>query len=231
MFRNSITKVCLALFATSFTSAFADSASQREANAIKEWQKTGDLMALREVASAREEQGKYSGARAALQLLKSRSGSSKMSTPEGTSNLTWAQVVDFTDHRLARKINLAAQKPAITPSLRWQLAEGVQNFKNIAPADQLDSLIQADLDGDAIDELVYIGSNGPIGKRVKNAMGIAKWDGKAYKIVWKNTGRIPFMVHIIDNDGDGWKEMFCGYTPDSDDAATLYFNGRSAIWL
>jgi hypothetical protein len=91
-------------------------------------------------------------------------------------------------------------------------------------------LVQADLDGDAIDELFFIGSNGPHGKRVKNTIGIARWNGKSHVVIWKSRRRIPFMAHVIDYDGDGWKEIFCGYTPDSDDAETLYFNGKQVLF-
>lgn len=61
-------------------------------------------------------------------------------------------------------------------------------------------------------------------------MGIAKWDGKSYQTVWKSKSRVPFMVREVDQDGDGWKELFFGYTPDSDDAATLYFNGQQVLF-
>jgi hypothetical protein len=90
--------------------------------------------------------------------------------------------------------------------------------------------VQADLDGDGIDEWVYKGSNGPLGKRTQKVWGIARWNGKAYRVVWKGSTPAPFMIHVRDEDGDGWKEVFCGWTPDSDDAATLYWNGQSALF-
>jgi hypothetical protein len=229
---NKYCGVWLSFFAIILTApTCAESSNHHETNALSQWQKTGDLMALCEVAMMREEQGQFQSARAAWQLLKKRAGNQKMTTPEGPSQLTWAQVADFTSHRLLRKINLSKYPTSLTSAQRLQIADGVSRFKQSAPVEQLDLLIAADLDGDAIDELVYIGSNGPLGKRKKNAMGIAKWDGRNYKIVWKNTKPIPFMVHIVDNDGDGWKEVFCGYTPDSDDVATLYFNGQRTMWL
>jgi len=211
--------------------AHSQSPRERETNALAQWRKKGDLMALRDVVVVREELGQFQSARAAWQLLKSRAGNKKPDMPGFGSNTTWAQIADFTSQRLARKINLAARPTTLSSAQRKQIAEGAIRFKQSPPAEQLDLLVAADLDGDTIDELFYIGSNGPLGKRKQNAMGIAKWDGRNFKIIWKNAGRIPFMVHVVDNDGDGWKEIFCGYTPDSDDAATLYFNGSKVIWM
>jgi hypothetical protein len=92
-------------------------------------------------------------------------------------------------------------------------------------------MVQADLDGDGVDELFYKGFSGPLGKRTRQVWGIAKWDGTRYKTVWRGPQPVPFMLHIRDSDADGWKEIFCGWTPDSDDAATLYWNGQNAIFM
>ena len=62
-------------------------------------------------------------------------------------------------------------------------------------------------------------------------MGIAKWDGRRYKIVRRTEKAIPIMVDVVDEDGDGWKEITCGYQPDTDDVAKLYFNGKDAMFL
>jgi hypothetical protein len=159
------------------------------------------------------------------------------------TNPSWGEAANFFIQRLQRKLNLHSnftlrhREPAQNQQhqqqndhSRRQLAEAAMSFTDSPSVDQLDLAVQADLDGDAIDEMFYIGKSGPLGKRTKKTMGIAKWNGKAYRVVWRTAIAVPFMVHVTDEDGDGWKEIFCGYEPDTDNVATLYFNGQTALF-
>jgi hypothetical protein len=98
---------------------------------------------------------------------------------------SWGGTADFFTHRLQRKINLRSKsnlRLRETPhdqqrhqlqnaQLRRQLAEAAMSFADSPSVDQLDLAVQADLDGDAIDEIFYIGKSGPLGKRTKRTMG------------------------------------------------------------
>ncbi|HEX8237543.1 MAG TPA: hypothetical protein VF600_16415 [Abditibacteriaceae bacterium] len=182
----------------------------------------------------RERQGKDEEAIDTWALAKKLWGPKQMPRHSSAPTRSWSEAANFFIHRLQRKINLRrpispqSQQPQ---QLRHQLAEAAMSFADSPSVEQLDLAVQADLDGDMIDEIFYIGKSGPLGNRTRKTMGIARWDGKAYRVVWRTATAVPFMVHVTDEDGDGWKEIFCGYEPDTDNAATLYFNGQTALFL
>lgn len=185
---------------------------------------------LLELALVRERLDKLREALAALDLLKKRYGEVK---PENFASsapqYTGKQLAEFFSHRVQRKQN--QKSVVLSRETKHLVAQGVDDWlAKSNNLDQLDMLLQADLDGDSIEEIFFIGSHGPLGKRKKDTMGIYKWDGNSYRKVWERKGRIPFMLRETDQDGDGWKEIFCGYTPDSDDAVTLYFNGKQVLF-
>ena len=102
----------------------------------------------------------------------------------------------------------------------------------------IDLSVEADLDGDLIDEVFVAGKYGPLGKRNEPFMCIAKWDGHRYKVVWRAEGKhkpriFPHSYKIADRDGDGWKEIICNFEPETDNVAVLHFNGTEAMmtWL
>lgn len=223
-----------ALYAATATDIDSDNRA-REAELTQEFRKSqgnasSKAATLLELALVRERLGKWREALAALDSLKKQYGTVK---PENFASsapqYTGKQLADFFSRRVQRKQN---QKPVVlSRETKFRVAQGVDDWlaKGFA-VDQLDLLMQADLDGDSIEEVFYIGSNGPLGKRKKDTMGILKWDGNSYRKAWERKGRIPFMVRELDQDNDGWKELFFGYTPDSDDAATLYFNGKDVLF-
>jgi hypothetical protein len=222
----------LATFALtiSLLPAGADDLATREASWLSEFQRTGEPMALGHLAMVREERGKWQEAAASWHLLGKKWGTKRRAATSSAPTSTWKALADFHLQRLARKRNLVARPPQMTSALRRRVANAAIQFGDSPPADQLDILVQADLDGDLIDELVFVGSSGPLGKRTRKIMGIARWNGRQYREIWRTTKAIPFMVHVVDEDADGWKEVFCGYTPDSDDAAKLFFNGTSVVF-
>jgi hypothetical protein len=210
--------------------ASAQDQAQREKELLREYQSRPHPEALRDVAFARERQGKHREALATWSLLKQRWGTKRMPSISSAPSSTYGRVADFFMHRIQRKINLATRPVTMTSALRDRLANAAMQFGDQPVVDQLDLSVQADLDGDGIDEIFFKGSNGELGKRKPALMGIAKWNGQKYQVVWRTARPIPFMTHIVDEDGDGWKEIFCGYQPDSDDAATLHFNGKEAMF-
>jgi hypothetical protein len=211
----------------------ADNLAQQEVELLTEFRNTRSSEALLHLALLRERRGKDEEARATWALAKQLWGPKQMPKHSSAPTRSWGEAANFFVHRLQRKINLRKSVPpqGQQQQLRHQLAEAAMSFADSPSVDQLDLAVQADLDGDMIDEIFYIGKSGPLGKRTKKTMGIARWNGKAYQVVWRTTTAIPFMVHVTDEDGDRWKEIFCGYEPDTDNAATLYFNGQTAMFL
>jgi ATP/maltotriose-dependent transcriptional regulator MalT len=185
---------------------------------------------LVQLALVRERLGKLQEALATWDLVKKQYGTVKVEQfPSSALSQSGAKLADFFGERVKRKQKQKTLRK-LDRTTRLHIAQGVQDWRARPLAAKLDLTVQADLDGDGIDELFLIGSNGLPGKHVKNMMGIARWSGQSYVIVWKSQRRIPSMVHVVDEDGDGWKEILCGYTPDSDDAATLYFNGKQVLF-
>ena len=96
--------------------------------------------------------------------------------------------------------------------------------------------VQADLDGDAIDEIFMVGQQ-VTGHDVHPFICIAKWQGYRYGIVWrsgedgKSMPLPPKTIRVSDYDGDGIKEVTLGFEFATDNAATLYFNGSSVVIL
>lgn len=214
--------------------AQADERATRETQWLKDVRSTTgneQANALSYLAIVREERGKFREALATWRMLNQRFGKLKASSAGNSRAHTYGQRAAFFSQRIRRKQNLAAKPPRVSSELRYRLAQAATSFGDAPPGDQLDMAVQADLDGDGIDEWVYKVSNGPLGKRTQKTWGIARWNGKAYRVVWKGSTPVPFMIHVRDEDGDGWKEVFCGWTPDTDDAATLYWNGQSVLFL
>jgi hypothetical protein len=210
--------------------ASAQDQARREVELMHEFRARPHPEALRDLALVRERQGKHREALSTWSLLKQRWATKPMASLSSAPSATYGRVADFFMHRIQRKINLAARPLAMTAQLQRRVANAAMQFGDQPVVDQLDLSVQADLDGDGIDELFFKGSNGELGKRKPALMGIAKWNGQKYQVVWRTARPIPFMTHIVDEDGDGWKEIFCGYQPDSDDAATLHFNGKEAMF-
>jgi hypothetical protein len=230
------TRTCIASVVTILACSLVagrcdDNLDRREAELSAEFRNNQSSETLLHLALLRERQGKAQEAINTWALAKKLWGPKQTPRHSSAPTSSWSQTADFFIHRLQRKINLSRRVPSQDQKLRRPLAEAAMSFADSPSVDQLDLAVQADLDGDMVDEIFYIGKSGPLGKRTKKTMGIAKWDGTAYRVVWRTATAIPFMVHVTDEDGDGWKEIFCGYQPDTDDAATLYFNGKTALFL
>lgn len=208
---------------------------QQEDELRREFQTTKSGQDLLHLALFRERHGKEQEAIATWALARKLWGKQQMPRRSSAPTQSWDVTAGFFIQRLQRKINLrndkSVQSRQQAQQLQRQLAAAAMSFADSAFVDQLDLAVQADLDGDRIDEIFYIGKSGPLGKRTKKLMGIARWNGKEYRVVWRTEKAVPFMVHVTDEDGDGWKEIFCGYEPDTDNAATLYFNGQTALFL
>lgn len=192
---------------------------------------------LIELARVREQMGKLDLAVDTWGLLEKRHGQKTAWNESSAPDHTYGELADFWIQRLRRKRNLRAHPP--TPpdaALRrrlWHALHPQGEYAALGGRDgQIDLMVQADLDGDLIDEVLLVGKYGPLTKRTKPFMCLAKWDGSEYRIVWRNNGLrlFPFAFDVIDRDGDGWKEIGCGFERDTGNASTLWFNGIAAIW-
>ena len=144
----------------------------------------------------------------------------------------------FYIHRLERKRNLAAS-PATPPSaetrmLMYAAARNVGHKLWGARDGQVDTLIQLDMDGDLADEVLVIGKYGRLGERIEQFVGLAKWEGQDYRIVWSAGaqdfhGVFPAAVECMDYEGQGWKTVHLGFEPETDNVAMLQFNGEQAL--
>ncbi len=209
--------------------ASAQAVTRDEAQALIDFRRSGGPNSLSTLALLREQRGAWDEAAASWRLLKKRYGKKKRQRDSSAPTFTWAQLADFHLQRLARKRSLKAHPPRLTEPLRRRLADAALRFGNNPPGDQLDFAAQADLDGDLVDEMVFVSRVGPLGKRTRIIMGIARFDGRDYRVAWQTKGS-PALLHVTDEDGDGWKEISLGYEPETDNGATLYFNGKSVIF-
>jgi hypothetical protein len=82
----------------------------------------------------------------------------------------------------------------------------------------------------------FAGKYRPTGKRTTGFMGIAKWTGSRYRVVYRAEGKrkpaiMPVAYAVVDSDGDGWKEISLAFEHETDNVATLCFNGKAAMML
>lgn len=221
------------------TSAQGD-LSEREAKLLAQVRAEGgaDPQRLVALARVREQLGNLPLALDTWGLLKKFHGDKQALNNSSAPEHTYGEVADFWMHRLRRKQRLAAHPPpSPNRELRLRLAATAGLVAATAWGNrdgQVDLLVQADLDGDLIDEVFLVGKYGPLGARSESFMCLAKWEGDQYEIVWRHEeeGRFrlfPFSFGIVDRDGDGWKEVSLGFEPETDNAATLYLNGSQAI--
>ncbi len=206
----------------------ADDLVGREARLLAKV-KAGTTSEIFGLARVREQKGDFKNALATWSLIEKWRAAGKLPAQGVQSQMLNAPLIAFWKQRLRRKINLAAKPVRIDAALRRRIAHAAMVFGDQSPVDQLDIGVQADLDGDGIDEYFFLGKNGPLGNRKEGATGIASFDGSKYVVAWQTKKRIPVMVWVADEDGDGWKEITLGYTPDSDDVAFLHFNGKDAV--
>lgn len=192
---------------------------------------------LAQLAFVREQRGRYNQAIATWRLIKRMHYGKRPPNESSAPDYTYGQIADFCILRLRRKKNLSNHSSKLSKQLRRKIAKAATDFGdqigNYTTISQLDLSVQADLDGDSIDEFFFVGKHGPLGKRTTKSMGIAKWDGAKYQVLWQSRKSIPEMIHVVDENGDGWKEIHCGFEPETDNAATLHFNGTTAMiaWI
>lgn len=191
-----------------------------------------------ELAEVRERRGRYPQALATWGLIKKSWAKRQVTNESSAPNYTYGEWADFVTQRLHRKRKLAAARPRFNVQVQQRTSDWLNHNKLFFLQEEgnYDFLVQADLDGDFIDELFFVGKYGSLGKRNKPFMGIAKWDGSRYRVVYRATGKnkpiiMPAAYAVVDEDGDGWKEVNLSFEPETDNGATLYFNGKTAMML
>jgi hypothetical protein len=240
------TKYCLylsiCLVGLAGPSQAADTLAQQEAELLQAVRKqpVADAYSLARLAFVREKRGHYQQATAAWNLVK-RLHYGKLPPNESSAPThSYGQIADFYTARLRRKQWLAAHPPRLSNALRRKLAQAKSYALNhtLHGEGHVQMSIRADLDGDLIDEIFAAGTKNSLSKRNEPFMCIAKWDGSGYKVVWRAEGKhkprmFPFGYRIADEDGDGCKEIMCSFQPETDNDATLLFNGTDAMmtWL
>lgn len=221
--------VALGIAALCFTARAAEpeSLAQREARLAAAFKKAPEVQTLEELAMVREKAGLFNKAEATWGLLVSRYGAQESSYSDDKKRLTYAQLAVWMRHRLTRRRNLARRGKASSQQYRraWYARN---NYVENPPVTHLHAYRDIDLDGDGIEEVVYYGRSGPLGKGRRNSMSIARWDGiDRFRPIWSQDGRQP--VEVEYKEGDDFGELVLVFTQESDDVMTLYFNGRSFI--
>lgn len=222
------------LVVTALPVAGKETLAQQEARLLS--QVRGGQGSLVQLAAVREQRGRYREALATWALVKKQDPKGQVTHDTSAPESTYADLADFVTQRLHRKQNLAASPPRFDQRVHQQAGEWLQKnwFFALQSDGNYELLVQADLDGDFIDEVFFVGKHGPLTRRDKPFMGIAKWDGKRYKVIYRATGKqkpiiMPVSYAVVDRDGDGWKEIRLVFEPETENMATLYFNGTEAI--
>lgn len=216
--------------------ARADTLAQREAKSLDDFRNhPNDSMALENVALVREEMGYYDKARDTWNLIIKKFGAQEsqsysVSPGDNAKVMNYAELATWTLKRLERKRNLQSRPVSLAQKGAASRAE--TRFLEKPPVKYLEGYRSIDLDGDGIKEIVLFGSSGPLGRGKRNSISIHKWDGQnTYRPIWRATGRLPVEVEYGDYDKDemkdGFGEVMLVYTPHSDDAANLHYNGSS----
>lgn len=193
---------------------------------------------LSKLARVRERRGRYTSALQTWQLVKKLHANKIPPNQSSAADRKYGDVADFFIQRIHRKQNLAAKPPKKNSILARRLNRNARNAARLTLRKQgtIESITQADMDGDLINEIFVKGRYGPAGRRARPFMAIVKWTGSKYKVAWHTDDgfkpRIfPYEYHVRDRDGDGWKEIGMFFEPETDNVATLYFNGTKAMML
>lgn len=227
----------------SLTRAAADDdwAVERQAELLRDL-RAGQLGAeqTHELARLTERLGDLEAALRVWEIIERRYPGQVVPNESSAPDCTYGELAAFWMKRVRHKMSLpehpmrpdADRLRLMGEEVRASAQSGALNGRD----GQVDLCIQTDLDGDAVDEVFMVGKYGPYGQRDEPFMCIARWDGTEYRIAWRaNTAGkrmrlFPSMFEIRDLDGDGLKEIQCGFEPNTDNAAMLYFNGETAMF-
>ncbi len=224
------------------TLAFGDEdwRTQRQAELMRGL-RAGTLEAFEtyELARLTEDLGDLQAALRLWDVIQRQYANETVQNESSAPDWTYAELAAFWTKRIRHKMALPDHPMRPEPERLRLMAEELRTSAASGALDgrdgQTDLCVQTDLDGDAVDEVFMVGAYGPLGRRSEPFMCIAKWDGEHYRIAWRaNTGGkrmrlFPSGFEIRDRDGDGLKEIGVGFEPNTDNAATLYFNGETAI--
>ena len=208
---------------------------EREAKLLSQYRAQPNPNTLDALATVREEMGKWPSAEDNWGLMLRYYGgqeslSYSVSANDHAKTMNYAELATWTLKRLERKRNL--QSRPVSKAQKGAAARAETRFLDKPPVKFLEAYRRIDMDGDGIMEIVLYGRSGPLGKGKRNSISIHKWDGHTtYRPIWRASGRLPVEVEYGDYDKDelkdGFAEVTLIYTPNSDDIATLHYNGSS----
>lgn len=233
------TVVLLALVAGAAWPATDAELAEREAELLEQVkaENADDPLRLWELARVREQRGRYQSAIDTWGLLRRWHGWMRMPHESSAPDQTFLALAEFWIHRLHRKQRLAAHPPS-PPSrherqVMGQAARGADSPCLGEREGTIEHLVEADLDGDRVPELVAVGRYDPIEQPGQRFICLLRWDGAAWSrfAEWDETdlAQFPSTVRVIDTDGDAWLEIVTGFASEGN-IATIYANGETAIW-
>ena len=192
-----------------------------------------------ELARLTEDLGDLPTALRIWDVIERRHSSEIVHNESSAPDWTYAELAAFWTQRIRHKMALPDRRVLPDAELLRRLGEQARATAQTNALNGRDGIVdlsvQSDLDGDGIDEVFMVGKYGPLGRRDEPFMCVAKWTESEYHVVWRaNTGDkrmllVPSMFEIRDRNGDGLKEIQVGFEANTDNAASLYFNGETAI--
>jgi len=200
---------------------------------------TLDAFETYELARLTEDLGDLPTALRIWDVIERRHGSETVHNESSAPDWTYAELAAFWTRRIRHKMALPGRPVLPDADLLRRLGQHARTSAQASALNGRDGIVdlsvQTDLDGDGIDEVFLVGKYGPLDRRDESFMCVAKWNGSEYRVVWRaNTGDkrmrlFPSMFEIRDRNGDGLKEIQVGFEANTDNAASLYFNGETAI--
>jgi len=213
---------------------------QREARLLAQVRAEGASVAenLWELAVVREQLRKFGLAADTWGLLRQRHGQDAAFSESSAPSRTWGQIAELWVARLQRKQRLAVEPPvAPTPEVRRAMGLAINHAGHACCGQrdgQVDLLVQSDLDGDRLDELLVVGKYGRLGQRDERFICLLRWAGDHWQVFARwNEGDLaifPCGFEAADLDGDGWAEVRTLFEPETDNVGIIRCNGGSALW-
>jgi hypothetical protein len=192
-----------------------------------------------ELARLTEDLGDLPTALRIWDVIERRHASEIVHNESSAPDWTYAELAAFWTRRIRHKMTLPDYQMIPDAELLRRLGHHARTSAQTSSLNGrgglVDLSVQTDLDGDGIDEVFMVGKYGPLDRRDEPFMCVAKWNGSEYRVVWRaNAGDrrmrlFPSMFEVCDRNGDGLKEIQVGFEANTDNAASLYFNGETAI--
>ena len=212
------------------------SLQQQEMEHLAEYRRNADPYALANLAETREEMGQYIAAADNWNWLLKKHASQEslayaVSPTDKVRPMLYGELAQWKLKRLERRRNL--QSRPVSAAQKSAALQAELRFDRTPPVKYVRSTRNIDIDGDGIDEIVVEGKATEWPSSKMTSIGIYKWDGQStYRPIWRAKA-MPVEVIFGDHDGKGnpngkeFPVVTMIYTRNSDDVASLEFNGTS----